>query len=158
MRNSTPVGAIILDASVAIAISARETGREPKANAELLRYATAGYTFYAPGAVVAETLYVLCGKLQQGLLTPTEHTQAIFDFEILMANVLPPPDGEVSLISRTEAIRTGYGCSRSADGIYIALAEVLAQSVPSAIVTFDQNMQNQAARHAPTVTVQTLTP
>jgi hypothetical protein len=27
------------------------------------------------------------------------------------------------LIARAEQIRSGYGCSRSADGIYIALAE-----------------------------------
>ncbi len=154
--SSAPVGAVVIDASVAIAISARETDREPKANAELHRYSTAGYTFYAPGVIVAETLYILCGKLQQGLLTTDEHAQAILDFETLMANILPPPGGEVSLVAHAEAIRTGYGCSRSADGIYIALAELLAQNVPAVIVTFDQNMQNHAARNAPTVNVQPL--
>lgn len=155
--SSAAVGAVVIDASVAIAISARETGREPKANAELLRYSTTGYAFYAPGAIVAETLYILCGKLQQGLLTTAEHAQAILDFEILMANILPPSDGEVSLVARAEAIRAGYGCSRSADGIYIALAEALSQNGPTVIVTFDQNMQNQAAHNAPLVNVQTLT-
>ena len=52
---------------------------------------------------------------------------------------------------------TSYGCSRSADGIYVALAEILAQTMPTVILTFDQNMQNQITRNAPTVTVQVLT-
>lgn len=155
--NSLPVGAVVIDANVAIAISSKEAGREPQANAELLRYSTAGYLFYAPGAIVAETLYILCGKLQQGALTVPEHAHAILTFETLMMNILPPPDGEVSLVRRAEAIRTSYGCSRSADGIYVALAEVLAQSMPTVILTFDQNMQNQITRNAPTVTVQVLT-
>lgn len=154
--NSASIGAVVIDANVAIAISSKEIGREPYASAELLRYSTAGYAFYAPGAIVAETLYILCGKLQQGSLTGTEHAQAVLAFETLMANVLPPPGGEVSLIRRAEAIRTNYGCSRSADGIYIALAEILAQSMPTVILTFDQNMQNQITRNAPTVTVQIL--
>jgi predicted nucleic acid-binding protein len=155
--SSAPVGAVIVDASVAIAISAKEVGREPKATAEMLLYSTAGYQFYAPGAIIAETLYILCGKLQQGLFTVAEHTQAVLDFEAVMVNILPPPDGEISLIARAEAIRTGYGCSRSADGIYIALAEALARTVPTVIVTFDQDMQNQVTRNAPTVSVHTLT-
>ena len=86
-----------------------------------------------------------------------EHAQAILTFETLMVNILPPPGGEVSLISRAEAIRTNYGCSRSADGIYVALAEILAQSMPTVILTFDQNMQYQITRNAPTVTAQVLT-
>src|SRR5580692_4541546 len=119
-------GAVVIDASVAIC--AREAGHEPKANAELLRYSRQDFAFYAPGAIVAETLYVLCGKLQQGLITPAEHARAIFDFESLMNNVLPPPEGEASIIGRAEAIRSGYGCSRSADGIYMALAESLTRA------------------------------
>ena len=62
--NSIPGGAVVIDANVAIAISSKEADREPKAKAELLRYSTAGHLFYAPGAIVAETLYILCGKLQ----------------------------------------------------------------------------------------------
>ncbi len=155
---SSPVtGAAIIDGSVAVAVSARETDREQKANVELLRLSAAGYAFYAPGVIVAETLYILCGKLQSGLLTPAEHAQAILDFETLMQNILPPPDGESSLVARAEAIRTSYGCSRSADGIYIALAEKLAIDRPTIILTFDQDMHKQAARNAPTVKVQLLT-
>lgn len=156
MSSSLPVGAVVIDASVAIAISAREAGREAKATQEALRRSNAGYAFYAPGVIIAETLYVLCGKLQNGILTPGEYAQAVGDFEALMANILPPPDGDASLMRRAEAIRDSYGCSRSADGIYIALAEALAASVPTVLLTFDTGMSSQAARNAPTVTVQTL--
>jgi predicted nucleic acid-binding protein len=91
--SSLPVGAVVIDGSVAIAICAKEAGREPKASAELLRYSTAGYAFYAPGTIVAETLYVLCGKLQQGHLTAATHAQAVTDFQTLMTHILPPPSG-----------------------------------------------------------------
>jgi len=155
---STSAGAVVIDANIAIAICAGETGRAAKASAELLRYSTAGYDFYAPGAIVAETLYILCGKLQQGLLTVPGHAQATADFQALMSKILPPPSGEAAIVLRAEAIRSGYGCSRSADGIYIALAEELALSMPSIILTFDQSMSNQASRHAPTVTVVELIP
>jgi predicted nucleic acid-binding protein len=73
-----------------------------------------------------------------------------------MITVQPPPSGDVALIQRAEQISNGYGCSRSADGIYIALAEELQQSVQTVILTFDQNMPNQAASKAPSVTVQLL--
>ena len=149
-------GAIVIDASVAIAICAKENTRAPKAVAELQRYSTAGYDFYAPGAIVAETLYVLCGKLHQGKVTAAQHAQAILDFAILMSNVLSPPRGEGALVTRAEAIRSGYGCSRSADGIYIALAEELTKSIPTVLLTFDEDMHKQAARHAPTVKVNTI--
>ena len=151
MSNGTG-GAVIIDASVAIAICARESGRERAANAELLSYSGQGYQFYAPGAIVAETLYVLCGKMQQGLLTPVEHARAILDFESLMNDVLGPPGGEAVNIGRAEAIRVSYGCSRSADGIYLAMAESLARNGPAVILTFDQNMQNQSVRNSPSVT------
>jgi predicted nucleic acid-binding protein len=151
-----PTGAVVVDANVAIAICAREAPRDLVANAELLRYASAGYQFFAPGAIVAETLFILCGKLQQGTLTGAEHAQAIGDFQILMSRVLPPPHGEAAIIARAEAIRDTYGCSRSADGIYIALAEELAAGFPTILLTFDKELQKQAARHAPVVQVQLL--
>ena len=156
VSNSPITGAAVIDASIAIAISAREANREQKANAELLRLSVVGYAFYAPGVIVAETLYILCGKVQNGLLTPAEHAQAVVDFEVLMAKIQPPPTGEASLVARAEAIRSGYGCSRSADGIYLALAEVLTASMPTVVLTFDQNMDKQASRNVPTVTIQPL--
>ncbi len=74
----------------------------------------------------------------------------------MATRILPPPYGEASIVLRAEAMRSGYGCSRSADGIYIALAEELTKSMPTVILTFDQSMGNQAASHAPTVKVETL--
>ncbi|MCX6381632.1 MAG: type II toxin-antitoxin system VapC family toxin [Armatimonadetes bacterium] len=156
MSSSLSVGAVVIDASFAIAISARETDRETKATQEALRYSSLDYVFYTPCVLIAETLYVLCGKLQTGLLTQTEYAQAITRFEALMANILPSPNGDAPLVRRAEAIRDSYGCSRSADGIYIALAEALTASVPTVLLTFDTGMSSQAARNAPTVTVQTL--
>ena len=106
--------------------------------------------------ILAETLYVLCNKLQSGLLTNIERSQAIVDFELLMVNILPPLNGEVSLVAPAESIRNNYGCSRSADGIYIALAEMLGLLMPSAILMFDKGMQKQAVENSPSVTIQTL--
>ena len=59
-------------------------------------------------------------------------------------------------MARAEAIRAGYSCRRSADGIYIALAEQLTAVMPTTLLTFDQDMKSQAAKNAPTVTVVTL--
>jgi predicted nucleic acid-binding protein len=149
-------GSVVIDANVAIAICAREASRDLQANAELRRLAQAGYAFYSPGAIVAETLYILCRKLQEGLIAATEHAQAIADFQTLMLRISPPPNGESSLIARAEALRASYGCSRSADGIYIALAADLASSTPTVLLTFDQELPKQAGRHAPAVAVRVL--
>jgi len=54
---------------------------------------------------------------------------------------------------RAEEIRGSYGCSRSADGLYIALAEELATTRPTELVTFDAAMPSHVAATAPTVTV-----
>ena len=153
VSNPLPTRAVVIDASIAIAISTREADREPLASAELLRLSNAGYLFYAPGAILAETLFVLCHKLQNGLLTPVEHTQAIVDFGTLLLKILPPPNGEASLATRAEAIRSGYSCRRSADGIYIALAEELTTTMTTLLLTFDQDMKSQVAQNAPPVTV-----
>jgi predicted nucleic acid-binding protein len=148
--------ALVIDANVAVAISSRESGRDAIASAELNRYASLGYEWYAPGAILTETLYALCQKHQAGLLTSAEFDDAVNEFELLMGNILPPPDGEATLAQRAHAIGKGYGCSRSADSVYIALAESLAQTRPTILLTFDQSLPNQAARNAPTVTVQLL--
>ena len=73
-----------------------------------------------------------------------------------MRTVLPPPNGDSVLIERAEQISSGYGCSRSADGIYIALAEELTQTRPTVLLTFDKELQKQANKQAPSVVVQVL--
>lgn len=151
-----PAGAVVIDATVAVAISAKEAGREQRAIVELSRYSANGCQFYAPGVLASETLYVLCGKEQSGALTVAEYAQAITDLENLMRGILPPPNGEAALISRAVAIRNGYGCSRSADSIYLALAEELARARTTYLLTLDTGIPNQVARNAPTVNVHLL--
>jgi predicted nucleic acid-binding protein len=89
--------------------------------------------------------------LQAGDLTPIEHDEAVRYFAMFMRLVAPPPDGESGLILRAEAIRRGYSCRRSADGIYVALAELLAAGRPTVLLTFDKEMARQANRVSPAV-------
>ncbi len=151
-------GAVVIDANIAIAISSKESGREKRATVELQALATAGNLLYAPGVIVAETLFVLCRKHQDGILSAADYTHAIADFEHLLAAVLPPRDGDFALVSRAQHIGSGYGCSRSADGLYIALAEALSVITPTVLLTFDTDLPSQAAANAPTVTVHVLAP
>lgn len=148
--------ALVIDANVAIAISARETDRDVRATAEISRYSTLGYEWYAPGVIVGETLYILCQKHQDKLLTVTEYEYAVAEFEILMQSILPPPLGEASLVRPAQTVGADYGCSRSADGIYIALAEQLAQTRPTVLITFDKALARQASLRAAGVTVKFL--
>jgi predicted nucleic acid-binding protein len=149
-------GAVTIDANVMIAISSREAGRDAAATTELSRYASIGYEWFAPGTIVSETLYILCGKHSSGILTTADYAASVQTFARIMSSVLSPPSGEAALILRAEHIGSGYGCSRSADGIYIALAEQLAQTRPSILLTFDKGLPKQATRHAPTVQVHLL--
>lgn len=150
--------AVTLDASFIIGYCAKEPAKFAKAQAELARYARDGWTFFAPGVAVSETLFVFCRKLGDGSLTALEHTQAVRSFEALMRAVQPPPGGEFALIGRAEQIRSTYGCSRSADSIYLALTEQLTAQGPSEIVTFDSGLENQAKKNAPSVKVNFLPP
>ena len=145
--------AIVIDANVIVAISSGEAGRDAMATAELTRYASLGYKWFAPGVIIAETPFALCGKLNGNILSPVNYATAIRTFQRTMRNVLPPPNGDIALIQRSEQIASGYGCSRSADSIYIALAEQLAQTRPTVLITFDKELPKQAARHTPTVKV-----
>lgn len=150
-------GAIVLDASVAIAIAAKEAGREPMVLAELARYSQLGYSWFAPGVIIAETLYVVCGKKQRGELSGADYVTAISSFKKTVTSIIARPDGDWSLIARAEQIVAGYGCSHSADGIYIALAEDLAATRPTVLLTLYDVMSKQAARNAATINVQALT-
>lgn len=150
-------GAVVVDANAAIALAAREAAKEAQARAALAYYSSNGYLLFAPGVIVSETLFALCGQEQRGLLSPPEYVQSVADFHAFMVGVLPPPSGEASLILRADQIRAGYGCSRSADALYVALAEELSQTYITRLLTFDQDLPKQVARHAPTVNVHLLT-
>lgn len=103
-----------------------------------------------------EVLSIFCKKLQDGLIDAATHQQAVEDFNDYMSVILPPPNGDAALIIRAEETRAGYGCSRSADGFYIALAEELGKAGTTELLTFDKGMVNQAAKNAPTVKVHLL--
>ena len=98
----------------------------------------------------------MCLKLNDGTLSASDHAAGIKIFSQFASNVLPTPGGDITLINRAYQISAGYGCSRSADAIYIALAEELAQSGPTTLLTFDRGVQSQAKIHAPGVVVHLL--
>jgi hypothetical protein len=125
---------------------------------ELRQYAAAGYQFYAPGVVIAESLFVLCKKLEAKDISAQDHASAIADLCMYMSTILPPPNGDGSLVARAEQIRQTYECRRSADGLYLALTEELAAGGTSELLTFDGGMENQAQAGAPTVKVRLLVP
>jgi predicted nucleic acid-binding protein len=156
LPSSNPPAALVIDANVLIAVCSVEAGRDAIATAQLAQYTSLGFDWYAPGVIVGETLYALCGKLNSGTLGAASHAIAIQTLHTMMDSVLPPPHGDKSLILRAEQIRNGYGCSRSADAIYLALAEQLSQTMPTTLLTFDQGVPNQVARNAPTVVVHLL--
>jgi predicted nucleic acid-binding protein len=146
----------VVDANVFIAICAKEAKTYPVALAEMRLRVKAGCAIYAPGVLIAETLYILCRKLENGVMSPAQHRRAIQRLRHGVRGILPPPRGDTALALRAEEIRGSYGCSRSADGLYIALAEQLAQTGPAELVTFDAGMQSQAASAAPGVVVRVL--
>ncbi len=147
---------VVVDASVMIAICAKEHDKQVTAKEALEDYVARGWAFYAPSVIVAEVMYILCLKLQDGLLTPALYEKAVENFHNQVINFLSPPNGEASLIKRAKEIRQGYGCSRSADGLYIALAEELALSSSVELLTFDKGFVNQVSKNAPTVKVNLL--
>ena len=148
--------AIVVDANLLIAVCAREQDKLAAAEAAINDYAAKGCVFYAPNVIVGEVLFVLCRKLQEGSLTQPDYDDAIESFAEQMQVILPPPSGETSLIARAKEIRSGYGCSRSSDSLYIALTEELTRRAAAEFLTFDGDTVNQIARNAPTVKVNLL--
>ena len=147
---------VVIDASVMVAICAKEQNKQVTAKDALDDYVAKGRIFYAPGVIVSEVMYVLCLKLQDGLLIPALYDKAVENFHDQAVNFLPPPNGEASLIKRAKEIRQGYGCSRSSDSLYIALAEEFALSGSVELLTFDKGFVNQVSKTAPTVKVNLL--
>jgi predicted nucleic acid-binding protein len=142
---------VVIASNVAIAICANEEGTYAPAVSAVTEYARGGCRFFAPGVLFSEALYTFCGKEASRVLPPAEYDQAVRDLIRLGRNLQPPPEGDSALVERAEAIRGQYGCSHSADSIYIALAESLGPS--SVLLTFDKGMKRQAATNAPLVNV-----
>ncbi len=145
---SDPIGRphpVTLDASFVIGLCAREPTKYVKAQLELSRRIANGCPLHAPHLMIMETSFVLCGKQQSGELTQDEHAAAVVNLQLLSAAIDFPTGGDAALLTRAEQIRRGYGCSRSADCFYIALAEQMAASGPSELLTFDVGQHRQAA-------------
>ena len=147
---------VVLDSSFLTAYCAKEPGRFVRASTEYARYVREGREFFAPGVAAAESLFALCRKLNDGVLTADEHADAIQTLVLILSCTNTSPGGDLQLTERAEQIRAGYGCSRSADGIFIALCEELTRHGQSELATFDESLHLQAARNAPTVVVHTL--
>jgi predicted nucleic acid-binding protein len=153
MPQTTNAGIVIPDANILIALCAKEP-KQTIAKTALETYANDGWDFYAPNIIVAEVLYILCQKHQGGTLTDKAYEEAVDNFQDQMKAITTISDA--TLIRRSFEIQQSYGCSRSADSIYIALAEHLAKSQTVEIVTFDGGLVNQAAKNAPTVKINVL--
>jgi predicted nucleic acid-binding protein len=148
--------AVVPDANVMIALCAKEIDKLQTAEAALTHYTKQGYEFFAPSVLVAEVIFVLCQKLADGSLTQSEYDKAIDNFSDYLKGIELSPNGEASLLKRAVEIRKDYGCSRSSDSFYIALAEELAANYHTEIVIFDKGFINQAAKNAPTVKINLL--
>lgn len=145
--------ALVVDANLMISVSSKEPTAKA-VEAELENYAKNGWEFFAPNIIVAEVLFILCQKLQNGLLTPKSYDEAIENFQDQMKVIETPNDAQ--FIKRAKEIRETYGCSRSSDSLYLALAEDLAKTRTVELLTFDKGMINHATKNAPTVTVKIL--
>jgi len=149
---------VVIDANVIIAICAKEVDKLAVANAQIRAYLSGGSRFFSPGVVISESLFVLCKKLENGELTPAEHQDAITAFIAFMGAVDPPAKGDRYLIRRAEDLRGTLSARRSADGIYLALAEELSAIAPTELVTFDSGMQAQANANSLSVPILVLKP
>ena len=153
MPPTTSTKIAIPDANILIALCAKDP-KQSKAEKGLKDYANDGWEFYATNIIVAEVLYILCQKYKGGTLTDKAYQEAVENFQDQMKAIVTISDTD--LIKRAFEIQKGYGCSRSADSIYIALAEHLAKSQTVEIVTFDGGLVNQSAKNAPSVKVNVL--
>ena len=148
-------GAVVIDANILVSICSKEPTCRTAEDA-LDDYAAKNWAFYAPGAILTEVLFVLCKKLQDGILTEAEHEQAVKTFSDYMQGIRPSPEGDIRFIHRNEEIRKGYSCLHSADAFYIALTEDLAKSGPAEFLTFDKRVVNVAASNSSSVKVNLL--
>lgn len=149
-------GAVVVDANVLISLCSKEPLTFAQADAAFNDYGQQGWAYHAPNVIVAEVLFILCQKLQNGQLTETEHSEAIEFLMDYLTLIILPSAGDASLLPRAEEIRSGYGCSRSADGLYIALAEELTRSGRVELLTFDKGTLNQVVKNATSVKVNLL--
>ena len=148
---------VVVDANVLVAIAAREPLTGDIASDEMSRYTDEGCSFMAPALIVSETLYALCRKVESNVLSPIDYERAHIVLTTLLDVIQIPSDfNPVVVATRAHQLRLGYGCKRVTDSIYIALAEETGRSAETVLLTFDRDLEKQAARNAPTVRVHLL--
>ena len=97
-------GIVVVDANIFIAICSREPS-EATARAALSDYSERNFGFYAPSVILAEFLFALCRKLQDGIIDANSHKKALEDFNSsFLPAILPPPNGDESLLLRAEEV------------------------------------------------------
>jgi predicted nucleic acid-binding protein len=148
-------GAVVVDSNVLVSISSKET-TILTAQKALADYTSRNWSFYAPGVIAAEALFVLCRKRGDGILTSADYDRAVEVLTKHLAVILPPPCGEAVLVRRAKEIQGGYSCLHSADCLYLALTEELAKRGAAEFVTFDKRVVNVVANNAPSVKVNLL--
>jgi predicted nucleic acid-binding protein len=66
----------VIDSNILVSICSREPTHQTAKNA-LADYAAKGWRFYSTGAILTEVLYILCKKLQDGLLIEGEQQRQL---------------------------------------------------------------------------------
>ncbi|CAN5491706.1 hypothetical protein BH18ACI1_BH18ACI1_20330 [soil metagenome] len=85
--------AVVTDASILIAICSKEQQTYQTAKDAFDEYARQGAEFFAPNVIVAKVLFVLCRKLDKGILTEAEHEKAVEFFQDYLTIITLSPDG-----------------------------------------------------------------
>ena len=147
--------AVVIDACILVSISSNEACSYKIAEKSFDTYAMNGWEFFAPNVIISEGMFALCKKLNANILTAKDHDKAVESY-LDYTSFISLHNNESSLMKRAVEIRKGYGCSRSADGIYIALAEELTKSRTTEFLTLDGGMKNQISNSAPTVNLNLL--
>jgi predicted nucleic acid-binding protein len=146
---------LVVDANILISISSKEALTHIVAENELKTYANNGWEVVAPHIIVAESIFALCQKFTSGILTQVDYEKAIDDLNNYLS-AIEMPFSDAYLMKRAVEIRKNYGCSRSSDGIYLALAEELSKTRTTEILTFDAGFTNQIKNNAPTINLKLL--
>lgn len=156
MATASKAPAAVLDASFVVGFCAKEANKFVGIQAKLDFYAANGWELYAPGVLSGEVMYALCKKRTEQGMPEKDYDDAVLVFTALMQDILPPPRGEVAILARANEIQDGYGCSRTSDSFYIALAEHLQTLGTAELATTDAGMKTQAQSKAPSVIVDLL--
>lgn len=100
---------VVLDASVLVALCAREPHRVHEAEAAMGVRDRDGCAFHAPNALVTETQYVLCKKAASGSLAQAEYGTALVNLQEALSTIAFAPEGDADLLTACTS-RLPSGC------------------------------------------------